>query len=196
MPILTVLLLVAPAPAAAPVPASPAVAVAAPAAPAVFRLGPHTGKLGFQAFSRLTDPHGHFKTWRGEVRVPGGDLSKATMTVTVVIATINTDIIKRDKHLQTPDFFNVPKWPKAVFRSSSIKALGSGRFQVRGTLTMMGAKKSVSFPAKISLAGGKLKVKAAFDIDRTAWGMTGYLSSFSINPIRKKVHIYFDLAAE
>lgn len=190
-------LLVAAAPEAAA--SSPAAAPAAPAVPTpaqVFALGPHAGKMQFQAFSRLVDSKGRFHSWRGKVVVPNGDLSKASIEVTVEISSIDTANEKRDSHLKTADFFNAPKWPAAVFRADSLKSLGGDRYTVSGKLKMMGVSKALSFPAVVTLKGGKLAVKADFKIDRTFWGMTGYQSSFSVNPIQPSVRVFFDLKAK
>ena len=160
---------------------------------AVVRLGPHMGKLKFQAFSRLTDPFGQFDSWRGEVKIPGGDLTKASVMVRVEMSTIDTDNGKRDAHLKNSDFFDVPKWPLAVFSAQGLKPLGTNRYQVAGKLKMMGMTKPVSFPATVIWKAGKLAVKADFKLDRTTWGMTGFLSALSVNPIKKNVRMLLDL---
>ena len=177
---------------------SPAVAVPAERAaseskPTVVRLGPRSGKLKFQAFSRLTDPFGDFGSWRGEVSIPNNDLSRASVMIRVEVSTINTDNTKRDTHLRNADFFNVLKWPVAVFNARGLKPLGNNRYRVSGQLKMMGKTKALSFPATILWRSGKLSVKADFRIDRTLWGMTGYLSAFGMNPIKKGVRVLFDL---
>ncbi|MDE0883539.1 MAG: YceI family protein, partial [Myxococcota bacterium] len=112
------------------------------------------------------------------------------------ISSIDTANEKRDSHLKTADFFNAPKWPAAVFRADSLKSLGGDRYTVSGKLKMMGVSKALSFPAVVTLKGGKLAVKADFKIDRTFWGMTGYQSSFSVNPIQPSVRVFFDLKAK
>ena len=183
-PVLAFMLFAAPDSAAAP---------QAQAATQKYRLGPRAGKMQFQAFSRLTDPLGSFQTWRGSVTVPEGDLTRAIVEVHVEVGTIDTANKKRDAHLQNADFFNAPKWPLATFRSKGLKPLGKGRYTVAGTLKMMGVSKAISFPAQVAVVGGKLVVKADFKMDRTQWGMGGYLSSFSVNPIKKSVRVFFDL---
>ena len=173
--------------------AAPAVHAAVEKEPKVIRLGPKSGKLRFQAFSRLTDPFGDFGSWRGEVTIPDDDLAQASVMVRVEISTINTSNNKRDSHLQKADFFNVPKWPVATFNSKGLKPLGGNRYQVSGQLKMMGQTKALSFPATVLWRNGKLSVKADFRLDRTLWGMTGYLSAFSMNPIKRGVRVLFDL---
>jgi polyisoprenoid-binding protein YceI len=190
--LLALLLTATPETAAAPAqPAAPVVAAAQ-----VYRLGPRSGKMQFQAYSRLTDPLGSFGSWRGSVTVPGGDLSQAIIDIKVEISTIDTANDKRDNHLRTSDFFNAPKWPLASFKAKGMKSLGANRYKVAGTFTMMGVSKPVSFTAKVAVSGGKMKIKSDFSIDRTHWGMVGYMSSFSVNPIKKKVRVFFDLTAK
>jgi polyisoprenoid-binding protein YceI len=192
MTVLLALLVAAAPEAVASAPAAPPV----PAPAQVFALGPHAGKMQFQAFSRLVDSKGRFHSWRGKVSVPNADLSKASIEVTVDIASIDTANDKRDSHLKTADFFNAPKWPVAVFRAQGLKSLGGDRYTVSGKLKLMGVSKAVSFPALVTLKGGKLAIKADFKIDRTVWGMTGYQSSFSVNPIQTTVRVFFDLKSK
>jgi polyisoprenoid-binding protein YceI len=57
----------------------------------------------------LTGPvHGTFKDWSGEITVDSGDLSTLRGSLTVEVATIDTRISKRDKHLRNEDFFYGP----------------------------------------------------------------------------------------
>ena len=76
---------------------------------AVVRIGPRSGKLQFQAFSRLTDPFGQFGSWRGEVKIPGGDLSRAEVMVRVELSTVDTQNAKRDAHLQNCGLLQRPE---------------------------------------------------------------------------------------
>ena len=65
---------------------------------------------------------------------------------------------------------------------------------MKGHLTMMGKKVPVSFPADIWIAkDGKLRAKADFKMDRRKWGMTGYMSSWGVNPIKASVRIHFEV---
>jgi len=172
-------------------PETPPAAAAAPTPPArtPHPIGPANAQLKFQAFSRLTDPFGTFKKWSGTLSVEGNDPTSLRGSASFAIDSIDTDIVKRDKHLRTADFFNTSKWPKAVFTLTKITVAGAGVYNVRGTLNMMGVKRGLVFPAKISVTDKVISLSAGFSVNRTKWGMKGYLSSWGMNPIKPKVSI-------
>ena len=71
------------------------------------------------------------------------DLSKANVTATIDATTVSTNNEARDKHLKSPDFFNVEKFPTLTFKSTSVTR-ANGKLQVIGDLTLGGVTKSVT----------------------------------------------------
>jgi len=69
-------------------------------------------------------------------------------------------------HISSGDFFEVEKFPTATFVITKI----AGN-QVTGNLTIKGITKSISFPAEISVKGGKVAAKASITIDRTDYNI-------------------------
>ncbi|MCC6464634.1 MAG: YceI family protein, partial [Planctomycetes bacterium] len=75
-------------------------------------------------------------------------------------------------HLKSGDFFDAANHPKAKFVSTEIKAGGEGgTHTLTGNLTMRGITKGISFPANVTLQGGKLTADAAFKVNRKDFGM-------------------------
>ena len=64
--------------------------------------------------------------------------------MTVDVNTINTRIDARDKHLRSADFFDVEKYPKMTFKSTSIRKTGDNKYELKGDLTMHGITKPVT----------------------------------------------------
>jgi polyisoprenoid-binding protein YceI len=64
----------------------------------------------------------------------------------VKAASIDTGVADRDKHLRTPDFFDVEKFPEISFKSKSIKATGKDSYNVTGTFTLHGVTKEITLP--------------------------------------------------
>ena len=62
---------------------------------------------------------------------------------TLQTATVNTGNEQRDKHLKSPDFFDVDKNPTITFKSTSISKAG-GKLQMTGDLTLNGVTKAVT----------------------------------------------------
>jgi polyisoprenoid-binding protein YceI len=69
-------------------------------------------------------------------------------------------------HISSGDFFEVEKFPTANFVITKIAAN-----QITGNMTIKGITKSVSFPAEISVKGGKVAAKASITIDRTDYNI-------------------------
>jgi polyisoprenoid-binding protein YceI len=71
------------------------------------------------------------------------DPSKSSVEATLDTTTVSTNNEARDKHLHSPDFFNVEKYPTLTFKSTSVTR-ANGRLQVVGDLTLAGVTKSVT----------------------------------------------------
>lgn len=69
-------------------------------------------------------------------------------------------------HITTGDFFEVEKFPTSTFKIT--KVAGSN---ITGDLTLHGITKSITFPAKITVAGGKTTATASIPVDRTEFNV-------------------------
>jgi polyisoprenoid-binding protein YceI len=88
------------------------------------------------------------------------DPSKSSVEATIDAATVSTNNDARDKHLKSPDFFDVAKNPNLTFKSTSVTGT-NGKLQVVGDLTLAGVTKSVTLDvdgptAPVKGQGGKL----------------------------------------
>ncbi len=108
-----------------------------------------------------------------------------------------------EKHLKSADFFDVAKYPTASFTIKSVTpattTTAALTYVITGDLMMKGKKNSISFPAKIYLAGDVLHAEAATEIDRTKWGITygsgNFFKSLGDNLIDDMVAISFSVVA-
>jgi polyisoprenoid-binding protein YceI len=90
------------------------------------------------------------------------DPTKSSVEVSIPSTSITTNNEARDKHLKSPDFFDVEKYPTLTFKSTSVKSVG-GKLEVTGDLTMIGVTKSVTLTvdgptAPVKGQGGKLVI--------------------------------------
>jgi polyisoprenoid-binding protein YceI len=108
-------------------------------------------KLGFSVTHMMvSETDGKFKIFEGTATSKTDmDFTDATINFTADAASINTDDEKRDGHLKSPDFFDVEKFPKITFKSTSMKPTGKGStsYNLEGELTMHGVTKKVKFLA-------------------------------------------------
>ena len=63
-------------------------------------------------------------------------------------------------------WLNVPAFPKARFVASSVKALGGGKYEAAGALTIKGTSQNVVAPFTLSEAGGMRTVEGQFTLKR------------------------------
>ena len=98
---------------------------------------------------------------------------------TIDMSTIaNTDLTDKgynDKlvgHLKSPDFFDVAKFPEAVFTITKPVDLTKSVTDVHGTLTVKGITKPLSFKAVVLKVGGSFSFNAnSIVVDRTVYNI-------------------------
>src|SRR6185312_12091335 len=91
----------------------------------------------------LSTVHGLINGVTGTVVWDETDPSKCSVEATIQTATVNTNIDARNKHLKSPDFFDVEKYPVMTFKSTAVTR-SNGKLQVVGDLTLTGVTKSVT----------------------------------------------------
>ena len=92
----------------------------------------------------ISDVTGLFKNFDVKVTTSKDDFSDATFEMTADVATIDTEVEMRDNHLKSADFFDVAKFPKMAFKSTSIKPAGKDKYKLTGDLTLHGITKQVT----------------------------------------------------
>lgn len=137
------------------------------AAPAkTLKIDPATSSIGFVGRKMTGDHSGDFKTFTGEASIAGKEPKSVSFAVET--ASVTTDAEGLTDHLKKPDFFDVATYPKATFASTSIKATpGTGvTHEITGDLDLHGVKKSITFPATITIDDAGAKGTAEFKINR------------------------------
>ena len=73
----------------------------------------------------------------------------AALTGTIQVTSIDTNNAKRDAHLRTPDFFDVPNNPTITFVLKSYEG-DAKQGKATGTLTMRGVSKEITLDVELS----------------------------------------------
>jgi polyisoprenoid-binding protein YceI len=93
----------------------------------------------------VTNVHGRFNDFAGQIDFDGKNVEKGSTVLTVQIASIDTDNENRDKHLRSPDFFDAAKFPTMTFKTSKVVKGEGNKFQLVGDLTIKDVTKQVTF---------------------------------------------------
>lgn len=138
---------------------------------------------------------GRFDKKEGTVQFDrAGKTGKVELTIDM--ASINTGVGPFNKHLQSPDFFNVAQHPTAKFVADKFSFDGDKVTQVSGTLTMLGKTHPVTLKAnrfncymnpmlKREVCGGDFETT----IQRSQWGVNYGLNMGMQDNVRLVVQV-------
>jgi len=120
---------------------------------------------------------GSFGDFEGTIQADAAKPELSSVVFMIKTASINTNNPDRDKHLQSPDFFDAAKCPEISFKSSKIVPAGKDRYTVTGMLTMHCVSKEVTVPVEfLGIAKDPWgNERASFDVttklNRKDWGL-------------------------
>lgn len=131
--------------------------------------------INFVGAKVTRDHKGQFKTFDGYISYADG--KPVDVSFDIDLASLETDDPKLDAHLKTPDFFDVAKYPKATFTSTSLTEAPAGSADgathlLKGTLDLHGVKKEVTIPVKAQQTADGVRTTAEFTINRHDWGIS------------------------
>lgn len=111
-----------------------------------WKVDPAHAKVTFSTVhNTISDVQGLFNSFESNVTASKVDFSDAAFDLSVDVKSIDTEIEMRDNHLKSADFFEVEKFPKMTFKSTSIeKTKVKNKFKLKGNLTMHGITKAVT----------------------------------------------------
>ncbi len=145
---------------------------------------------------------GHFNEYSGEIKFDPKNLAESKFSFKIDTASVDTNVAKRDKHLQSADFFDTGKYPQMTFESTKITDVGNGLYEVLGKFTVKGVEYQLLLP--LTLAGikdhpaAKGKEVIGFNgmvtIDRLAYKV-GDGKLFDLGVVGKDVEILVSIEA-
>ncbi|SFE60866.1 Polyisoprenoid-binding protein YceI [Chitinophaga sp. CF118] len=156
---------------------------------------------------------GNIKVADGSLNIENGTLTGGSFEVNMnTLVTDPASVTEKDKksteldkHLKSPDFFDVAKYPNAKFVITGVapydsvkgKSLLAGATHlISGNLTLKDSTLNITFPAQIAVNENDVTANAKFVIDRTAWGINYKTEGSPENwMISKEIEIGFQLKA-
>ncbi|WP_256330506.1 YceI family protein [Variovorax sp. YR216] len=125
-----------------------------------------------------TTNRGRFSTQGGTVRIDASGTG-GVIDITVDIGTVSTGVDLLNRHLKSPEFFDVARFPTGRFVSNRIGFSADKVAAVDGTLTLMGQAhpvtlKAVRFNCYISPLINRQTCGGDFEatVQRSQWGIT------------------------
>lgn len=109
---------------------------------------------------------GRFTKFDGTIEIDRANPAASVVHLTIDAASLDTGNPTRDKHLNSPDFFDTAKFPEIAFTSTKVAAKGKDVYEVTGDLTIRGVTKPVvlTVAANGFASDGHGGQKAGFDV--------------------------------
>ena len=147
------------------------------------KLLPFQSEITFVARQMGVPLEGQFKKFDAQVNFDPARLDASLVAFTVDIGSATLGSRETDAELPKAEWFNTKKFPQASFQSSSFKALGAGKYDVAGKLTIKGTARDVTVPVTVTQNGasttatGTLALKRlTFKIGENEWADTSLVA--------------------
>jgi polyisoprenoid-binding protein YceI len=128
-------------------------------------LVPAQSEVTFVAKQLGVPLQGRFKRFQAQVAFDPKALATSQIAFELDLGSVSLNA-DADAELPKAEWFNVPRFPKATFQSSAIKAVGGGKFQVNGKLAIKGQTRDLVVPVTLTQAKGLSTATGAFTLKR------------------------------
>lgn len=121
---------------------------------------------------------GQFTKWTADLEYDAADPKNSKVRAEIDTASIDTHEAARDNHLRSGDFFDSEHFPKMVFVSKAVEAVGKGHYRVRGDLTIRDQTHEVLLDVEETGRGrdpwgnDRIGFAAKGTLSREKWGLT------------------------
>ena len=131
----------------------------------------------------FTDLVGQFGKIEGTLEFNASDPTQSSVTATITMASVNSNVQKLDEKLQSSDYFDIARFPTATFKSTKVEKTSTpDHLKVTGDLTLHGVSKPVVLDVTVAKVGQHPMRKApaagfaaTTTIKRSDFGITTYL---------------------
>jgi polyisoprenoid-binding protein YceI len=140
----------------------------------IYTIDPARSTVEFSISNMGAKVSGKFQKFSGTITVERDAMEKSEVKAEIDTASVDTNQKKRDKHLQTKDFFTVDKFPTMNFQSKTWKKISDKEYEVVGDFTLLGITKPVTLAVKdLTFGESSMSVKNIHGkIKRSDFGMT------------------------
>jgi len=109
-----------------------------------WNIDPDHTNIGFKVkHLMVSNVKGTFEKFTGTVNVDEKDVTKSKIEVSIDTKSVNTNVVKRDDDLRSPNFLDVVKYPVMTFTSKKVAKAGKGKLKVTGDLNLHGVTREV-----------------------------------------------------
>ncbi|MFO1340423.1 MAG: YceI family protein [Burkholderiaceae bacterium] len=123
-------------------------------------------EIGFTSRQMGVPVDGKFRKWDAQLAFDPRKPEAGQVSFTIDTGSAGFGSPETDAEVPKAPWFNVARFPQATFQSTAMKALGGGKYEVAGKLTIKGSVKDVVVPVALAQAGGVTTATGSFAIKR------------------------------
>ncbi len=97
----------------------------------------------------LSNVRGRFDRFDATLRV-GATVDDVAIEATIDMGSVDTNQPDRDAHLRGTDFFSTEQHPEMTFRSTAVRRLDDGEYELSGDLTINGVTRPVTLEVEFN----------------------------------------------
>ncbi len=170
-----------------------ACALAAAGAASAQKLEPAQSEIAF-TFRQLGVPvEGRFTKFAGQIAFDPKKPEAGKVALTIDTGSARFGATETEGEAVKSEWFNVARFPQATLESTAIKAVGAGRYELTGKLTLKGTAKDLQVPVTLTNNGALAVATGAFVVKRLDFRIgDGEWSDTSM--VANEVQVKFKLA--
>jgi polyisoprenoid-binding protein YceI len=130
------------------------------------QVSPEKSQITFVSKQMGVAVDGRFKKFDARMAVDPARPENGRAQFDIELASIDTGSSEADAEVKGKSWFNSAAFPKASFVSSQVRALGGGRYEALGKLTIKGTTRDVAAPFVIKTDAGGAWFDGGFTLNR------------------------------
>ena len=137
---------------------------------------------------------GVFRKFTAQIHIDPAKAEAGRAQIEIDLAGIDAGSTEANDEVKGKSWFNVREFPKASFISASVKALGGGRFEASGKMTIKGKTQDMRAPFTLKQEKGVLILDGSFPLKRLDYGIgSGVWSDTAVVADEVQVRFHFVL---
>jgi polyisoprenoid-binding protein YceI len=147
------------------------------------RLLPEQSRIAFVSTQMGAEVVGGFSVFRADLAFDPARPAAARALVEIDLASVDAGSNEGNEAVKGADWLRVAAYPRARFESTSVRALGRGRYEARGRLTLRGHSRDVKLRFTFRQLGphglfeGRIDLRRLdYGIGQAVWGDTGVVA--------------------
>ena len=109
---------------------------------------------------------GRFRKWKADVVLRPDALAASRAVVDIDLGSVDLASGDAESEAKGPQWFDTARFPTAHFASTSIRDVGSNRYEVAGKLSLKGVTRDCTVPIAVRDAGGMRIAEGTFALKR------------------------------